>query len=65
MSLLKKLLACSALVLASSAAMAQSPAYDLLLRGGHVIDDRNHIDAVVAGDNFNTQIRMLLAELRH
>ena len=51
MSLLKKLLACSALVLASSAASsvvwAQSPAYDLLLRGGHVIDDKNHIDAVM------------------
>ena len=47
MSLVKKLLACSALVLASSAAMAQSPSYDLLLRGGHVIDDKNHIDAVM------------------
>jgi dihydroorotase len=48
MSMLKKLLACSALVLASSAAMAQPlPAYDLLLRGGHVIDAKNHIDAVM------------------
>src|SRR5579862_8145191 len=47
MSLLKKLLACSALVLVSSAAMAQQPAYDLLLRGGHVIDAKNHIDAVM------------------
>src|SRR5436853_1384879 len=52
MTLLKKLLACSALVLASSAvsstAWAQpGPAYDLLLRGGHVIDDKNHIDAVM------------------
>jgi dihydroorotase len=52
MSLLKKLLACSALVLASSAASSTAwaqpgPAYDLLLRGGHVIDDRNHIDAVM------------------
>jgi dihydroorotase len=48
MSMLKKLLACSALVLASSAVMAQPlPAYDLLLRGGHVIDAKNHIDAVM------------------
>jgi dihydroorotase len=48
MSMLKKLLACSALVLASSAAVAQPlPAYDLLLRGGHVIDAKNHIDAVM------------------
>jgi dihydroorotase len=48
MSMLKKLLACSALVLASSAALAQPlPAYDLLLRGGHVIDAKNHIDAVM------------------
>jgi len=48
MSILKKLLACSALVFASSAALAQPlPAYDLLLRGGHVIDAKNHIDAVM------------------
>jgi len=49
MSLLKKLLACSALVLASTAAASAQPlpAYDLLLRGGHVIDDKNHIDAVM------------------
>jgi len=46
--MLKKLLACSALVLASSAVAAQPlPAYDLLLRGGHVIDAKNHIDAVM------------------
>ena len=48
MSTLKKLLACSALVFASSGAAAQPlPAYDLLLRGGHVIDAKNHIDAVM------------------
>src|SRR5689334_14502914 len=48
MSMLKKLLACSALVLASSAAVAQPlPAYDLLLRGGHVIDARNHVDRMM------------------
>ena len=46
--MLKKLLACSALVLAASGAAAQpQPAYDLLLRGGHVIDAKNHIDAVM------------------
>jgi len=46
--MLKKLLACSALVLVSSAVAAQPlPAYDLLLRGGHVIDAKNHIDAVM------------------
>jgi dihydroorotase len=46
--MLKKLLACSALVLASSVAVAQPlPAYDLLLRGGHVIDAKNHVDAVM------------------
>ena len=46
-SLLKNLLAGSALLFAASAASAQSPAYDLLLRGGHVIDAKNHIDAVM------------------
>jgi len=34
------------LVLASSSA-AQSPAYDLLLKGGHVIDPANNVDAVL------------------
>jgi dihydroorotase len=48
MSTLKKLLACSALVFAASTAAAQPlPTYDLLLRGGHVIDAKNHIDAVM------------------
>jgi dihydroorotase len=46
--MLKKLLACSAMLLAASGAFAQPlPAYDLLLRGGHVIDAKNHIDAVM------------------
>src|SRR5689334_24865475 len=45
--MLKTLLTCSALVLASSVAIAQTPSYDLLLRGGHVIDAKNHIDAVM------------------
>jgi dihydroorotase len=45
---LKKLLAGGALLLAASGAAAQPlPAYDLLLRGGHVIDAKNHIDAVM------------------
>jgi dihydroorotase len=33
-------------LLASTSAFAQ-PAYDLLLQGGHVLDDKNHIDAVM------------------
>jgi dihydroorotase len=45
---LKKLLACGVVVLAATGAAAQPlPAYDLLLRGGHVIDDKNHLDAVM------------------
>jgi dihydroorotase len=45
---LKKLLACGVVVLAATGAAAQPlPAYDLLLRGGHVIDAKNHIDAVM------------------
>ncbi len=45
--MLKNLLAGSALLFVASSAMAQAPAYDLLLRGGHVIDPKNHIDAVM------------------
>jgi dihydroorotase len=41
-------LACAAMALFCVPAAAQSlPAYDLLLRGGHVIDAANHIDAVM------------------
>lgn len=44
----KKLLACAALALLTAAASAQPlPAYDLLLRGGHVIDARNRINSVM------------------
>ena len=28
-------------------AQQAAPAYDLLLRGGHVLDDKNHIDALM------------------
>ena len=28
-------------------AQPATPAYDLLLRGGHVLDDKNHIDGVM------------------
>jgi dihydroorotase len=28
-------------------AQPAAPAYDLLLRGGHVLDDKNHIDSVM------------------
>jgi dihydroorotase len=45
---MKLLLSCAALVLMTAGAAAQPlPAYDLLLRGGHVIDAKNHIDAVM------------------
>lgn len=36
-----------AIVIATTTALAQSPQYDLLLKGGHVIDPVNHIDAVM------------------
>ncbi len=46
---MKKLMACSvvALLTAAGANAQPGPAYDLLLRGGHVIDAKNHIDAVM------------------
>ena len=45
---MRRFLACAALTLLSAGAAAQPlPAYDLLLRGGHVIDAKNHIDAVM------------------
>src|SRR3954468_5485295 len=34
-------------LLAASASAQPLPAYDLLLRGGHVLDAKNHIDAVM------------------
>jgi dihydroorotase len=39
--------AAMALLTAASANAQPLPAYDLLLRGGHVIDAKNHIDAVM------------------
>jgi dihydroorotase len=36
-----------AIVIATTTALGQSPQYDLLLKGGHVIDPANHIDAVM------------------
>jgi dihydroorotase len=45
---MKRLVAGSAVLLLCAAAHAQPlPAYDLLLRGGHVLDAKNHIDAVM------------------
>ena len=47
---MKKLMAASALALLTAAganAQPPLPAYDLLLRGGHVIDAKNHTDAVM------------------
>jgi dihydroorotase len=43
---MKRLLAGAALLALTSAADAQ-PVYDLLLKGGHVIDARNHVDALM------------------
>ena len=44
----KKFLACAALTLLTAGAAAQPlPSYDLLLRGGHVIDAKNKIDGVM------------------
>src|SRR2546422_219051 len=39
--------ALSLLVASNTFAQPALPAYDLLLRGGHVLDDKNHIDAVM------------------
>ena len=49
MHIRKTLLPLILLALASASAFAQQaePAYDLLLRGGHVLDDKNHIDGVM------------------
>jgi dihydroorotase len=45
---MRQALLCGAmLALMAGAANAQSPAYDLLLRGGHVIDPKNHIDGTM------------------
>ena len=45
---MKPLLVCATLMLLTAGAGAQPlPAYDLLLRGGHVIDAKNHVDAVM------------------
>jgi dihydroorotase len=39
---------CTALLLlVGTFALGQAPSYDLLLQGGHVLDARNHIDAVM------------------
>ena len=44
----RRLIAGPALAFLVASASSQSlPAYDLLLRGGHVIDAKNHIDAIV------------------
>src|SRR5271163_1849530 len=37
----------TALFVLLSSARAQTPQYDLLLKGGHVIDPANHLDAVM------------------
>ncbi len=43
-------LSCVGLALAAGVGVVAQPAaptYDLLLRGGHVLDDKNHIDALM------------------
>jgi dihydroorotase len=37
----------AAIAITATCALAQSPQYDLLLKGGHVIDPANHIDAMM------------------
>jgi dihydroorotase len=46
-----------------SAAAAQQPQYDLLLKGGHVIDAKNHIDGVRDVAISNGQIARVTAEI--
>ena len=49
MHIRKTLHSALALAFAGASAFAQqaAPAYDLLLRGGHVLDDKNHIDGLM------------------
>ncbi|HET7086749.1 MAG TPA: amidohydrolase/deacetylase family metallohydrolase [Rhizomicrobium sp.] len=62
---MKYLLAGAALALLTAAAGAQPPpAYDLLLRGGHVIDAKNHIDAVMDVAIKDGHIAQVAANLR-
>src|SRR2546425_1738701 len=45
---LRKLVAeMTGIALLAGGALAQAPRYDLLLKGGHVIDPANHLDAVM------------------
>jgi dihydroorotase len=39
--------ACALFLALSPSSLAQSPRYDLLLKGGHIIDPANHLDAVM------------------
>src|SRR3984957_395668 len=48
-AVIQRLIAGAALAFLVASASAQSlPGYDLLLRGGHVIDAKNHIEAILA-----------------
>ena len=40
-------IALSLIVCTSTFAQSPTPSYDLLLHGGHVLDDKNHIDAIM------------------
>ena len=47
-AVMRRLIAGATLAFLAAGAWAQAlPAYDLLLRGGHVIDTKNHIDAIM------------------
>ena len=46
-SLMQTMIALALTVGVNAFAQQAAPAYDLLLRGGHVLDDKNHIDALM------------------
>src|ERR1700677_3722378 len=49
-NMMHRIFCCFALALAASVsglAQTAAPVYDLLLRGGHVLDDKNHIDGLM------------------
>ena len=62
---MKRYLLCGAVALLAGTAQAQPlPPYDLLLRGGHVIDPRNHVDGVMDVAIKDGKIAMVAAGLK-
>lgn len=51
------------LLVVVSAAAAQQPRYDLVLKGGHVIDAKNHIDDVRDVGIINGRIARVTAQI--